>query len=174
MAVSTLRLGKWFALLASVACLAACLEALPGGRLVDELAVPLPNDGKLLVSYRVRVSTPSFEASAINAYGGSHQKLWDDWGPAKRGNIYVTPDDRIVVIGSGGFVSMFEMHNGKAPRLLKEKLPPTEDGQDWKYLGAFVLSDGGNLVFARPSEMSEHIELLGGGGSPYRLAAQIP
>lgn len=69
---------------------------------------------------------------------------------------------------------MFEMHNGKAPRLLKEKLPPTEDGQDWKYLGAFVLSDGGNLVFARPSEMSEHIDLLGGGGSPYRLAAQIP
>ncbi|MDQ1193877.1 hypothetical protein QE419_002643 [Brevundimonas vesicularis] len=174
MTISTSRLRKWFVLLTCISSLAGCLEALPGGRLVDEVIVPLPNDAKLMVSYRVRVSMPSFEASAINAYGSAHQKLWEDWGPANRGNVYMTPDDRVVVIGSGGFVFMFEMHDGEAPKAIEEVWPPKEDGRDWNYLGTFILSDDGDLVFAPPNVMREHIDLLGADSTPYRLAAQVP
>lgn len=174
MAISALRLGKRFALLTCIAGLAGCLEALPGGRLVDEVSVPLPNDGQLLVSYRARVSTSRFEASVINPHGSAHLKLWEDWGPANRGNVYVTPDKRVVVIGSGGFVYMFEMHKGKSPRAIKEHLPPQEDGREWEYLGAFILSDSGKLEFFSPSAANEHIALLGGGSIAYRRAAQVP
>lgn len=173
MAISASRLGQRLALLALIAGLSGCLEALPGGRLVDEVMIPLPNEGRLLVSYRERMIMPNFEASAINRHGSSHQNLWENWGPANRGNVYLTSDDRVVIVGSGGFVYMFEMHDGKAPRVIEEDLPPRGSGQDWEYVGAFILNSG-ELAFYSPSKVKERIALLGAGSTPYRPAAQVP
>lgn len=174
MTISTIRIGQWFALLTCIVGLAGCLEVLPGGRLVDEVTVPLPNDGRLQVSYRVRASTPEFEVIARNPYGSARQKLWEDWGPAKGGNVYVTPDSRVVIIGGGGAVYLFEVRAGKAPRIIKDDFPSKKDGREWEYLGAFMLRDGGQLTFSSPSIMSERISLFGGDKIAYRRAAQVP
>lgn len=166
------QVWKRFMLMASAVMLAGCLDFSPGGRLIDEITVPLSGNVNLAVSYRVKADFPGFEATVITNLGRAHQRLWDDWGPAKSGNVYATPDDRIVVIGGGGGAYMFEVKQGKVPRVYSEQWPTKEDGSDWEYLGAFVLHDGGQLRFHLPNRMEEHIQLLGAGSSPYRLAFQ--
>ena len=104
--------------------------------------------------------------------GSAQHELWENWGPARRASLYLSLDDRLVVLGGGGLAEMFDVSRDASPRWIPYEQRPKESGDDWEYLRAAV--DGGvdELTFYPPSVQTECIPLYGAGSSAYRKSHQ--
>jgi hypothetical protein len=97
-------------------------------------------------------------------------KMWEDWGPARSANLYVTPENTLVVIGAGG-VDTFVRFVGEKPEL---GAGPVSASEHWIYLGAVAPGgkDWRELKFYSADTHRECVDLFGAGASPYRKQFQ--
>ena len=136
-----------------------------------EVVVPWPNQA---VSVRIQVwgsSAPGFWVAVENAKGRLSHVLWEDWGPARQGNLYVTPAGSLAIIGGGGLATIVEIVPHAPPREMHAA--QISDAQEWRYLGRFVLGRYGDLRFHSASEHRECIPLYGAGFVPVRKEHQV-
>ena len=130
-----------------------------------EAEVPWPDGG---TTVRVAIhGTLSAEwwVTARNARGSASASLWEDWGPARRANIYRTTDGSVAVIGAGSLAGVIGLPATGRPVALTH--PDTRDGDAWQYLGGVVQS-GGRLAFVPAEILRECIPLYGLGSVPVR------
>jgi hypothetical protein len=155
--------------LSAALCFSGCSLFSPA----EQVKVPSPIFG---VSARVEVwgntsSEGRFEFAVETPHGSEKHKLWEDWGPAQRVSIYVTPDKRFVALGGGGIAEMFAVSPQAKPEWIPYAQRPKENGENWIYLGA-VDRHARHLVFYEPSQQQECVPLYGAGSSPYRQSHQ--
>ncbi len=152
-----------------LASLLACSFVKPA----DEVTVALPLDG-MMARVQVWGNTSSegrFEILVETPKGTERRVLWEDWGPAQRASLYLTPNNWLVVMGGGGDTEMIALSSGSAPRWVPYNQRPRQGGEDWTYLGAVDRSVD-HLVYYSPVHQRECIPLYGAGSSPYRKAHQ--
>jgi hypothetical protein len=139
----------------------------------EEVVVPIDVDG---AEARIQVwgnttSEGRYEVVVTTKLGSAKHELWENWGPARRANLYITRDERLVVLGGGGAAEMFDLSRDVHPQWMPYDQRPKESGDDWLYLGVV---DGGvdELTFYPPSVQPECIPLYGAGFSSYRKSHQ--
>lgn len=158
------------------ACYVAALLGLAGcgyPRPADEVVVPLHANGAE-VHIQVWGNTTGdgrYEVVVTTKSGSAQHELWKNWGPARRASLYLSLDDRLVVLGGGGSAEMFDLTRDTPPRWIPYEHRPKESGDDWRYVGA-VDADADKLIFYPPSVQPECIPLYGAGSSPYRRSHQ--
>lgn len=153
------------ACVAALLGLASCAFFQPA----EEVIVPLDVNGAAahIQVWGNTTSEGRYEVVVTTKLGSAQHELWENWGPARRASLYLSLDDRLVVLGGGGSAEMFDLSRDTPPRWIPYDQRPKESGDDWQYLGAV---DGGvdELTFYPPSVQPECIPLYGAGSSPYR------
>jgi hypothetical protein len=153
--------------------LSACFLIAP----TDSVTVPLPG---LHSKARVEVwgntfSEGRFEIVVTSPEGSARSVLWEDWGPAQRASLYLTPDNWLVVLGGGSINEMIEIPASAPPKIVPHERRPRDAGDQWAYLGAVDRGYVGGVVrlkFFSPSEQPECVPMYGEGRSPYRVQHQ--
>lgn len=125
-------------------------------RPVHDVLVPLPIESAVahVEVWGNTTSDGRFELRVENHNGEARHMLWEDWGPAKRVSLYLTPKGWLVALGGGGMAEMFELRPELPPRWVDDSEQPITDGADWTYIGVVDRSDDG-LRFYSPSEQQE-------------------
>ena len=148
--------------------IAACRFALAGlaaGSCSGGPTVSLTG-GQITVSLNPSLSGNELFVTVHNKYGSSSGKIF--WiNDRIRSNIYLTPNNQLVVVEQGGEDAFFVLPENEKPRYLTEKETAERDSDSdrWQYLGV-VKGD----VFH--TDIPECIALLGEGSSPYRRQYQ--
>ena len=143
----------------------------------DAVDIVLPFDG---TAARIEVwgntwSEGRFEVVVQTPSGTVRDVLWEDWGPAQRASLYLTPEDWLVVLGGGGVARMIDLSAGGAPRVVPSREQLRQKSELWTYLGVVdrvIEKREARLRFFDPSTQPECIPLYGAGSSPYRIAFQ--
>jgi hypothetical protein len=130
--------------------------SMPNGR----TSVPWPDPGVRLQVENWGWWTSTWWLTVTTGGGSVSVALWEDWGPANRGNIYRTPDGGIAVIGGGELAALVALPADGPPMPLRRA--EDDDGDAWTYLGA-VIARGGQLSFLSAAEMPECIRRYGEG-----------
>jgi hypothetical protein len=142
-------------------------------RPVHDVSVPLPV-ASAIAHVEVWGNTTSdgrFELLVENGYGEARHTLWEDWGPAQRVSLYLTPKGWLVALGGGGMDQMFDLQPDLPPRWVEDADRWAGDGADWTYIGA-VDRAADSLRFYSAAEQAECVPMFGVGESPYRKAHQ--
>ncbi|WAC49650.1 hypothetical protein OVA03_07045 [Asticcacaulis sp. SL142] len=133
----------------------------------SEAIVPIPEmETVVKMQFLPEWDEGAYQLIIHNKSGQFKTKLWSNWGPATRASFYLTPDNNLVVIGSGGNVYAFAIGHHYSPTKLDiNKDLNSADGMDWRFIGT---TDGrGSIQFTPASEGKECIDLLGAGTLPY-------
>jgi hypothetical protein len=141
---------------------------------VEDVAVVLPVNGAVahIQVWGNTLSDGRFELLVENGQGKLRSVLWENWGPAYRVSLYLTPDRRLVVGGGGGIVEMFEILADAPPRPVADAAWAGTDGEDWQYLGV-VDRAGSTLRFFSSAEQKECLPMYTDeSDSPYRKSHQ--
>jgi len=146
-----------------------------GESVVREVAVALPYPGTT-AHFEIWSDGVEgrYELSVKNDRGEARTKMWTDWGPATHANLYVTPENFVIVIGGGGCCSAVEVREATPPRLAEFAEYRHFDSSKWTYLGAVGMDREGKYRFYSPVERRECISNFGAGGGPYRAEFQVP
>jgi hypothetical protein len=151
----TMRIGTLFATVIIAFGLAAChsrvFQDLPDG--VNSVNLSLAS-GKWTVTVRNQYGSVSDTIFAAN----DHQ----------RSNLYLTPNNQLVVIEQGGDDAFFKISGHAVPEVLNGNRYTERDvhSDDWRYIGV-IRNDA-------LTSSAECISLLGVGSSPYRKRFQVP
>lgn len=167
----------WRAAILWVGALGAILFVLVGRFWVmpgQEVAVYLP--ARSAVAY-VQVWANSmmegrYEVLVATQHGRLRRILWEDWGPAQRASLYLTPEGWLAILGGGGDATIIAIPENARPF----EVPRTElqnvRSETWHYVGAVDRANR-RLRFFSPDDQSECFPMFGEGNSPYRKAHQV-
>jgi hypothetical protein len=130
----------------------------------EEVVVTLPIASALA---RVQAADGGYVIVVETPHGRIRHKLWEDWGPADRTSLYVTPEGWVVALGGGGEDTMIAITGASAPALVAARERGRTNPDAWLYIGAVDVQDR-RLRFFAPSEQAECFAMFGAGASPYR------
>lgn len=133
----------------------------------DEVAVPLPIASAIAHMQEgvVVVETPQ---------GRLRHEMWENWGPATRASLYVTPEGWLVVLGGPAVATMISVSGGGPPALVAEDERKRTRSESWLYIGAVDKEEKTRrLRFYSPGEQRECFAMYGEGESPYRKDHQV-
>lgn len=137
---------------------------------VDQANVPLPTG---YASARIELWSAAFDSHyelvVQNKFGEARIVMWETWGPDTQSNLYLTPGNKLAVVG-GGQLTVAEL-GYETPAGLDHVSLDDVDGSSWRYLGVIDYLDDG-FRFASPDEVAECINLYGDWGAEFRLAYQ--
>ncbi len=117
------------------------------------------NDGR----YEILIDAP---------HGRLRRVLWENWGPATKVNLYLTPEGWIVMLGDGSGLTAIALFEGKAPTEVQDAEAWKADAETWRYLGVAASVRPGLMEFYTPDESPECVPLFGVGGFPHRAMHQ--
>lgn len=129
---------------------------------MDEVAAPLPIASAVAHMQEgvVVVETPQ---------GRLRHEMWENWGPATRASLYVTPEGWLVVLGGPAVATMISVSDGTPPTLVEEDERTRTRSEAWRYIGAVDKDERTRrLRFYSSAEQRECFEMYGEGESPYR------
>lgn len=139
----------------------------------SQVVVPVPGLSAIVEMQLL----PDFDEGAYQVHirndkGQLTSKLWSNWGPATRATFYLAPGDKLVVIGGGDSVYVFAINDDFPPeKVTNFKDVLSADGKEWHFIGT---THGRNPIrFTPPTRLTECIDLLGAGETPYRKAFQV-
>jgi len=116
--------------------------------------------------------SPRYELIVETKRGSVSKRLWEDWGPQTHANLYITPDNWLIVIDGIGGDSAVEFKPGQPPRLVDWTEYRTADSDKWQYFGS-VGWEWKTYRFFAPFERAECISNFGVDGSRFRTAYQV-
>lgn len=135
----------------------------------EEVAVPLPIASAIA---RIQAADGGYVIVVETSHGRLRHRLWEDWGPADRTSLYVTPEGWVVALGGGGEDTMITIAGASAPVLVDIGERRRTNSETWRYVGAVDRQDR-RLRFFAPSEQAECFAMFGAGSSPYRREHQV-
>ena len=102
--------------------------------------------------------------------GSVRRVMWEDWGPAQRTSLYLTPGRHLVAIGGGSVAAVVTVDAGARPAL--GRLDGAErESERWRYLGAVDRDDRRGYFLWPPNQFRECNAEFGAGSIPYRRTA---
>lgn len=138
-----------------------------------EQAVRLP-DGKTVARVMIRAGG-EYRTVVENEFGSaSHSQLNPVDHGHREANLYLTPENWLVVIDISGVDAIFDVASGRRPSEITyvRNLRSRTDSRKWRYLGQVSRGGGNSLQYATPSKKAECIALYGEGASPFRREYQ--
>jgi len=124
-----------------------------------EQDVILP-DGKTIARVMIRAGG-EYRVEVENALGSAfHSNLNPIDDGALAANLYLTPENWLVLIDVGGDDAFFDIAPGKPPRAITymRGVRTRTDSRKWRYIGQVARNGGWNLKYWGPSEKAEQLE----------------
>lgn len=98
-----------------------------------------------------------------NDVGSTRRELWEDWGPAQRMSLYLSPEGWVVVLG-GPTHAVATTTQGLPKEVPYPALFASDSGR-WRFLGTAF---GRSTLFRKASEERECVDVLGSLPMPWR------
>lgn len=143
-----------------------CMAAL-GHHVINPVAeqdVPWPDSGVTVRVQQRNLQSATYVLRVDTAAGSLSMPLWNNWGPARRINLYRTPAGSIAVAGAGDYGWVIDLAPNGSPR--HGQHGAITDASDWTYIGAVLDQAWGELAFASATALPECIPLYGEGRAP--------
>ncbi len=107
-----------------------------------------------------------------NVHGKTDRRMWEDWGPASRASVYLTPENWLVVAHPGGGATAVTLNSERAPEEISYFAVKRSPSERWRFIGTVDRTRQGDLRYYSPDEVRECIPLFGAGSAPFRIDHQ--